>query len=197
MSGVFLIFSIVVFYQSISAQNVKPNDNRSSVSSGNPNAVARIEVFYDLQCGPCVSFHSILKNVENKFRDNVLITFRHFPLRIPTHDKSFLAAKVVEAAHVQGKGRKMLDMVLANQTEWTANPQAKSILFSYARKLRLDMKRFRDDLENEEILHKIVGDVVNANELKLTSTPTVFLNGKQLTHVEALEIETKLKDIVK
>ena len=59
------------------------------------------------------------------------------------------------------------------------------------------MKRFRSDLESETVLHRIIGDMFLAKQLKLNSTPTVFLNGEQIQYPDALDIETKIQEIVK
>lgn len=197
LGGTFLVIYFAVFCLSVFTQNTKLNEREFPLRSGNPNAFAKIEVFYDLQCASCAAYHPTLKSIEGKFGDKILATFRHFPMNLPTHDKAFLAARVVEAANVQGKGRQMLDMVLANQKKWTADPRAESMFFGYALTLRLNMQLFRKDFESEKTLHRIVDDLVLVKQLNLTATPTVFLNGKQLTFVEAIEIETKIKDLVK
>jgi protein-disulfide isomerase len=187
----------VIFSFVAAGQNAKPPAWIQPLSSGNPNAIAKIEVYYDLQCPSCANFHSILKKVEAEFGENVGVTFRHFPLMIPAHDKAFMAARMVEAAHVQGRGREMLDLVLVNQKRWTANKWAKSILFGYAARLKLNMPQFREDFEDEILLRPIINDLIRAKELKLNSTPTVFLNGKELPFIEALDLATKIKEIVK
>lgn len=197
ISGVCLAVVLTLFAVTVSAQNAMSSNRLTPLSSGKPDAMAKIEVFYDLQCPSCANLHSILMGVEKKFGVDIFITFRHFPLRIPAHDKAFTAAKMVEAAHVQGKGRQMLDLILTNQKSWTANKRARTIFFGYATALRLNMPQFREDYENEETIYRIVDDLFKVKELKLNSTPTFFLNGKQLTFIEALDIETKIKEILK
>lgn len=167
------------------------------LQSGSRTAAVKIEVFYDLQCPSCANFHLVLRKLEQKYGNDLLITFRHFPLRIPAHDKAFMAARMVEAAHVQGKGREMLDLILANQRKWTTNKLAKTLFFGYAAKLKLDMPEFRNDFEYGESVYLIVDDLFRAYELKLRGTPSVFLNGKELTINEAFELDTKIKEIVK
>jgi protein-disulfide isomerase len=123
--------------------------------------------------------------------------FRHFPLNIPAHDKAILAAKVVEAANLQDKGIQMLDMVLANQKNWTADPRAKIIFLGYATKLGLDLRLFRKDLESDSAFYRIANDIALAQNLKLNSTPSVFLNGKMITFAEAENIEEKIAELIK
>lgn len=181
----------------IFAFSVVGQDSRDGLVWGNKDAAVKIEIYYDLQCGSCATFHAGLKRIEERFGDKVHITFRHFPLSIPAHDKAILAARALESAQLQGQGWKMLDMILAGQKRWSPNRNAKYILLAYAKRLRLNMKRFRSDLESETVLHRIIGDMFLAKQLKLNSTPTVFLNGEQIQYPDALDIETKIQEIVK
>ena len=188
----FVPLLLVTFAFSVVGQN-----SSERLERGNKDAAVKIEVYYDLQCGSCAAFHTVLNRVEKKFGDSVLITFRHFPLSIPAHDKAILAARVLEAAQLQGKGWKMLDMILDGQNQWSPNRNAKYVFLTYAKRLRLNIRRFRSDLESETVLHRIIDDMFLAKQLKINSTPTVFLNGEQLQYSDVLEIETKIKEIVK
>ena len=181
----------------MASQAICQNSIEKPLEIGKPNADAKIEVFYDLQCPTCANFHSILKSVEDRFRDKVFVTFRHFPLGIPAHDKAFLAARVVEAARLQGKGLKMLDLILANQRKWTAKKNAQAIFYSYAPALKLNIQLFRDDFESDAVIQAIVRDIERAHSLKLNSVPTIFVNGKEISFVEALDLGTVIEKIVK
>lgn len=191
----FLVFLITIFGFPFLAQNVKPTE--PPTQNAKSEAGVRIEVYYDLQCPACRKYQSVLKNAEAKFGNQILVTFRHFPLRIPAHDKAIMAARMVEAAKLQGKGRLMLDTILANQENWTTSVKARTVLFGYAAKLNLDMRRFRDDYEDDKTMRPIIEDILRANKLKLTSTPTVFLNEKELSYQDALDLEARIKELIK
>ena len=196
--GVFLALLLAILALSAPAQNAPAPTWYSPLSNGNPNAAVKIEVYYDLQCPTCATYHVKLAQLKQKYGDDILITVRHNPLRIPAHDKALMAARVVEAANNQRKGWQMLNMVLANQNKWSANKRAKTLLFAYATRLRLNMSKFREDFDNDEkIIHRIADDLCRAKQLNITATPTVFLNGKQLEFVDALNIEEKIKEIIK
>ncbi len=195
--GLFSTLCFSIFVLPSFAQNVKQADGRLPFRSGKSDAIAKVEVYYDLQCPSCANFHSILKVVENKFGDKVSVTFRHFPLDIPAHDKAFLAARVVEAARVQGKGREMLDLIMANQANWTATKSAAIIFVGYATALKLNIKHFREDFESDSVIHGIVNDIERAKTLGVKSVPTIFVNGKELTYAEALDLETIIQNLVK
>ena len=154
---------------------------------GKQNAKFQIEVFVDLQCPTCASYNEILKSLEKKYSDQILLTIRHYPL--PQHDKALLAAKMVEAAYRQHKGFEMLDMILANQKAWTTDEKAQEIFFGYAKKLGLKMEQFKQDFSSEQTDLRIRQDVSRAKSLELTATPSVLLDHKLLTYAEDLDIE--------
>jgi len=156
---------------------------------GNPNAKNKLEVFVDFQCPSCAAFNKKLNALKAKYPNGILIIFRHFPLNIPAHDKAFLVAKVAEAAGKQGKFWEMYNLLLENQKKWTANPSVEKIFINYAKKLRLNIKVFKIDLQSEEITEKINLDLQKVKFLKLNSTPTVFLNDKELRFDEFSNLE--------
>lgn len=191
-----LLLSILIL--AVSLVSILGQDNTAGLEIGDKHtAKAKIEIFYDLQCGSCTFYHETIKEIEKKYKGMISVTFRHFPLSIPAHDKAIMAARMVEAAKVQNRGLQMLDMVLADQRNWSTSKVAKSIFFGYAKKLKLNQRKFRRDFEDEGIIHRIVADIVRARELKLNSTPTVFLNGEQLSFADAGEIERKIQELVK
>ncbi len=166
------------------------------LQSGDPKAPVKIEVYFDLQGPSCANFQSILIKAERKFKGKLFIVFRYFPLNIPAHDKSIMAARVVEAARSQGKGRTMLDMIFARQKLWSYDAKAKAILFGYAKELGLKMPQFRFDYDDDTTIRAIMNDATRASKLNLNSTPTVFLNDKELSFADALELESTIAKII-
>jgi len=166
------------------------------LTSGDPKAPIKIEVYNDLQCPQCANFNGILGRAERRFKGKLFIVFRHFPLDLPAHDKSIMAARVVEAAKRQGQGRAMLDRILARQKLWTSEPTAKILLFGYAKELGLKMPQFRSDYDDDTTIRSIMNDATRARLLNLNSTPTVFLNDKELDFRDVLELESKLAEIL-
>jgi len=164
---------------------VQPGAN-DPLHFGNPDAQIKVEVFIDLQCPACADYNERLRAVEEKYPKKVQIIFRHFPLAM--HDKAMIAARAVEAANEQGKGLQMTDLMFANQKLWSDDPKVK-MFAGYARRLGLDLDRFSRNFDSEAILNRVQQDIARARSLKLNSTPTVFIDGKELTYPEALEIE--------
>jgi len=156
---------------------------------GKLNAKYQLEVFVDFQCPTCAAYNKKLDALRKKYPNDILITFRNFPLSIPAHDKALLAAKIAEAAGKQNKFWEMYDLLLRDQQKWTANKLAEQIFASYARKLRLNIKEFTADLKSKDVAERISLDLERAKFLKLYSTPSVLLNGKILDFTDALNLE--------
>ena len=168
----------------------RPSTGGSVLTVGDPRAANRIEVFYDLQCSTCASFHSTLKGVIDRHRDKVFVIFRHFPLEI--HANAFMASSVAEAARRQGKGLEMIELLLDEQTRWSTSAQPYRLIFGYVDKLGLDRKRFKEDVISDDVIRTVVLDMNRAKKLAVASTPTVFLNGKLLNYSESLALESAI-----
>jgi len=167
-----------------------------TVRSGNPAAPVKIEIFYDLTCPACARFHKIVRETEEAYKGKIYVIFRQWPLFIQGHEKSIKAARVVEAANLQGKGREMLDLVLEKQKTWSTTPGEKAIFFEYARKLGLDMKKFGDDYDDDLVIRPIIEDSVRASSLKLSYTPTIYVNGIEWSFADALDLKNKVKQFI-
>ena len=105
-------FLIVIVLTPAYPQIQRATDYNSPIRLGPDNAPIKLEVFYDMQCPSCASFHPNLKAVLVKYQGKLQVTFRHFPIWL--HDKAFLAGIAVEAANQQGKGFEMIDILLSN-----------------------------------------------------------------------------------
>ena len=186
----------ICFGLAVGQEEPAPGPRTLSLHSGDPNAPVKIEVYYDLQCPACTRFHKILKETEEAYPGKIFVTFRQWPLNLPAHDKAIRAARVVEAANMQGRGREMLDLVMDGQKTWSVSANAKTILFGYARKLGLDMEKFDIDYDDDEAVRPVIEDSIRANRLKLTYTPTVLVNGQEWSFIDALDLKSKVKQLV-
>src|SRR5262249_29821716 len=114
------------------------------------------------------------------------VTFKHFPLVI--HPKARLAHQAAQAAAEQGKFWEMHDLLFANQRR-----VEREDLVAYARQLGLDVERFRKDLDDPRLKERIESDRADGEKLRISGTPTFFVNGKQYVGARSLD---QLKQIV-
>src|SRR5205085_5718412 len=113
------------------------------------------------------------------------------------HEHGYLAACAAEAAGLQDHFWEMHDLLYQNQSEWHeeetgqlnlfgsnpyhAKPDAREVFSSYAAKLGLDVERFKQDIDSDEVKARISSDRVRVDSLKIDRTLTVYINGH---HVE-------------
>lgn len=147
---------------------------------GLASAPATIEEFGDFQCPPCASLHPELKKIEAEYGPRLRVVFRHLPLQ-QIHKNAAAAAQAAEAAGRQGRFWQMHDMLYEKQKAWESATDVRPLLASYARDLGLDVERFTNDLNSGEVNNRIRADLLRADSLGVTGTPTLFLNGREVT----------------
>ena len=139
---------------------------------GSPMAQVTIFEFSDFQCPHCKMASPQLKKIVEESNGKVKLIFKQYPL--PGHPKARECAKAAIAAHKQGKFWEMHDLLFDNQDRLqSAN------LEEYAKKLGLDLKRFRADLASKETAAKIEADIAEGREAGVDSTPSIYVNDRR------------------
>ena len=145
---------------------------------GLASAPVRIEEFGDFECPPCGAFHPILKKMRAEYGDKLYITFRENPL--PTHDHAIPAASAAEAAGMQGKFWEMHALIFEHQNEWKLAFDVRPIFEGYAKQIGLDVERYKRDVASDRVEQRIFLDGKRARSMGVNSTPTVFLNDREV-----------------
>jgi protein-disulfide isomerase len=137
------------------------------------DAEVKIVVFSDFQCPFCRQFSPSLREIEKNGVEGARtkVEFRNFPLDF--HPRAQLAAQAAMAAAKQDKFWEMHDLLFANQDQLKRED-----LVRYAEQLKLDMARFRRDIDSDEIKALIDADRKAGEKLRVQGTPTFFINGK-------------------
>ena len=139
---------------------------------GSPMAQVTIYEFSDFQCPHCKMAAPMLKKVVEESNGKVKLVFKQYPL--PGHPRAREASKATIAAQKQGKFWEMHDLLCENQDELqTAN------LEDYAKKIGLDLKRFKADMASKETDKKIEADIAEGHKAGVDSTPSVFVNDRR------------------
>src|SRR5438309_2559161 len=112
---------------------------------GKKDAAVTIEEFGDFQCPPCSMMATVLKKIEEDYKDRVRLIFHHFPLA--NHANARPAAHAVEAAHLQGHFWEMHDLLYKEQNNWAKATDVAPLLIGYAGSIGLDTERFKKDME--------------------------------------------------
>ena len=131
-----------------------------SQSLGNKDATNYLVEFSDFQCPACRAYVPAVSELATKYSDKLLIVYRHFPL--PQHAYAKQAAYIAEAAGLEGKFWETAKMLFDNQDAFSDE------FFS---------TQFPQFTPNDAIKQKVDRDLNLARMLKISSTPTFFLNG--------------------
>jgi protein-disulfide isomerase len=167
------------FYgNSISNLNV-PDVSSSDWVYGNLSAPIKLIEYGDFECPACAFYAPLLKKLVDESENKLLLVFRHFPLKT-IHKNALISAYAAEAAGKQGKFWEMLEKIYENQKEWNylKENEAKDIFIKYAEDLKLDISKFKEDINSQEIIKKIEDSYEESLKLNLSYTPTFILNGK-------------------
>ena len=139
---------------------------------GSPMAPVTIYEFSDFQCPHCKTTAPVLKKLVEESNGKVKLVFKQYPL--PMHPKAREASKATIAADKQGKFWEMHDLLFEKQSELqTAN------LDDYAKKIGLDMKRFKADMQSKETEKKIEADLAQGHAVGVDSTPSIYVNDRR------------------
>lgn len=146
---------------------------------GNAEASVNLIEYSDFQCPACKSFYPVVKALSEEYPDDLVVVYRHFPLK-SIHRNAFAAAKASEAAGKQNKFWEMHDLIFDNQEDWENERNPKDKFTSYAKELELDEEKFFNDFESSEVESDVNSDLLKANSLGVNSTPTFYLNGNKI-----------------
>jgi protein-disulfide isomerase len=151
-----------------------------------------IDEFGDYQCPPCGYLHPILKTLKREYGNRIQIEFHQLPLQI--HPHALEAAFAAEAAGLQGKFWEMHNLLYDNQSVWTNVGDFQPFLIDYAGQIGLDIPRFQRDMNGLQVVNIISEDGRRAVQLRVESTPTVFIDGLYIPNKD-LTIEQLRKEI--
>ncbi|MGI8640121.1 MAG: DsbA family protein [Pyrinomonadaceae bacterium] len=155
---------------------------------GSPAAAVTVEEFADYQCATCGTQHPKMKQLTGLYGNRIKFIYRSYPL-IQIHKNAYNSAVAAEAAGLQGKFWAMQDQLFTNRQEWENSPEARKKFEEYAQKLGLDVPKFQNDVLGLPAKSRVDADMQRGRSLTLNGTPTIFINGKQLTP-EQMEVET-------
>ena len=150
---------------------------------GSPTAPVIVVEFADLQCPACKAAQPIVKQVLEKYGQDVYFVWRHY-YPLSSHKNSKIAANASEAAG-QEKFFEFVDRVYTNQGEWENSGEADEIFEKYASEIGLDLEKFKADLNTGN--QSIESDFALGNKFSVTSTPTFFINGQKYSGVVQLD----------
>lgn len=162
-------------------KNILSSDLEFDINVGDPNAPIKIVEYASLSCGHCKNFHkNVFYNLKKDYIDTgkVYFKYRHYPL----NGSAVKGALIVECAP-EANQQATLGALFKGQGQWAfAKNESQLIdrLQTIALIAGLDKEEFSKCYGDEERQKRLLELMKKANkELKVDSTPTVFINGSR------------------
>ncbi len=160
----------------------RPVDVEHDHVRGPVQAPLTLVEYGDFECPFCGRATGVVRELRERFGDELRYVFRHLPLT-DVHGYAELAAEAAEAAAAQGRFWDMHDMLFAHQGELALED-----LLGYAGELGLDVERFSRDLQDGAGDGRIRRDVESAEASGARGTPTFFVGTAR--HIGPYDAET-------
>ncbi len=154
------------------------NNSESIHIRGNPDAPVTLEEFGDFQCPPCGNFAGFIDGLVKEYDPRLRVVFRNFPLANHKHARE--AALAAEAAGLQGRFWEMHDLLYREQAVWSNADNVPELFNGYAGMIGLNLDQFKKDMDGEKTKARVDSDHQRGDSLGVQSTPTVFINNRQL-----------------
>lgn len=167
----------------------------SAASLGPKNAPVTLVVFSDFQCPFCSKMASgLMQEIIPSDGDKARVLFRHFPL--PMHPWARRAAEATACAGIQSDKYfwTLHDYIFGHQRELTQENVVAKIAEQGGIMVGFDEDRFKSCVDQHETAAQVDQDITAGKELKVSGTPTLFINGQRVAGYRAEEIRTLIRE---
>ena len=155
---------------------------------GPANAPVTITEYASLTCPHCATFaEKVFPKIKSEFIDTgkIRYVFREFPLDIKAAAGSLLARCI--ATDDAPKYFAVIDLLFKQQNDWVMKNTTET-LTRIGKQAGLTQQAVEDCLKDQALLDKIAADQKYAADvLKVTSTPTFFINGEIIKGEQSFE----------
>jgi len=174
------------------AENRAKLDLKGAASTGNPEAAITVVEFADFECPVCRNLHEALRGLLPKYPQARLV-FKDFPLE-QVHPWARTGALAGRCAYQQDPKAfwKMYDYLYDNQDLISA-ANAWDKMTDYASRAGLDTDNFKACMTSPEAASAVDASIANAKLLDVSSTPTLFVNGRRIVGADPHQLEQLLQ----
>ena len=149
---------------------------KDNLIAGNEKAKNKVVLFSDPLCPFCMDYIPTVIAEVNKNKENIALYYYAFPLT-QIHPASLPLSKLIDIAHSKG----VVDVITKAYTiDWSKYFDEKStdeakILEAFNKELGTDIKI--EELNKKELNAKIEKDIAMADDVLVSGTPTIYVNG--------------------
>ncbi len=149
-------------------------------SVGPVNAPVTIVEYADLQCPTCQRMHEFLETkLLPRYGNKLRVIFKEYPL--PMHDWSFTAAIADQCAFEINPSTYMpLRTAIFKSQQLINITNVRDTLLSLGEQAGLDRVQLAGCLDAKSSVPRIQRDIAEAKRIDVTSTPTLFINGRMM-----------------
>lgn len=165
------------------------------------DAKVMIIEYADYQCPGCATTFPFLSEVVKEYKGKVGLIFRSFILSY--HKNGTAAAYAANAAALQGYWQPFATLLFKNQSEWEdLNAEKRDAkfktYFEEATNKKGNTEQFFKDMNDEAVKKKVKADMAVARLVKISETPTIFVNGQKLStnSVNEADFKKNLKNLI-
>jgi protein-disulfide isomerase len=151
-------------------------------SLGPESAPVTLVEFSDLQCPFCRSVAPTLERLREAYGDRIRIVWKDFPLT-QIHPQAFQAGEAAHCAGEQGRFWEYHDRLFANQDRLLPDD-----LRAHAAGIGLDAAAFDACLAASTYAGRVQAGVTQGTSLGVSSTPTVYVNGRLISGAQPYEL---------
>ena len=164
-------------------------DLKDAPTTGDAKAPVALVEYSDFECPVCRSLHDTLRNILPNYGNKVRVVFKDFPLE-QIHPWARTAALGGRCAYSQDPKAfwKIYDLIYDNQ-EIISAENAWTKMLDYAGQIGLDTDKFKACLASPEAGAAVNASHDNGTKLEVTSTPTVFVNGRRMVGADPRLLE--------
>ncbi|WP_148863972.1 DsbA family protein [Marinobacter fonticola] len=151
------------------------------VSIGDADAPVVVREFADYQCPACARFAPASKRLRDEYVKSGQVRLVFYDLPLTQHEYAQEAALAARCAADQDAFWPMHDRLFEHQGEWSSSSDPVGTFARYADELGLDSRRLERCVETELHRQDISQSVGVAQQLRVASTPTVYVDNIRLT----------------
>ena len=167
----------------------KPQIYDDSPVLGDADAPVTIFEFSCFACPYSAEVQQILKQVMNKYHEQVKIVWKDLPM-VEVYDDALLAHQAARCAGQQGKFWQYHDLLWQNQADFSIGN-----LSNLARVAGLNLADFETCLNGDEALFALKKDTDEANDLLISGTPHFYINSQELLGAVKFEDFTRIINV--
>lgn len=159
-----------------------------ALAQGAEEAPVTLMVFSAFSCPYCAEGRKMLDGLQAKYPGKLRVIFKHYPMGADA--AAYLPHEAALAAGEQGKFQAMHDALFSKQ----GGSHDRAALGELARQLKLDMRRFNTALDQHAQLARLKDDIAEAGALKVSATPTFYIQGYKLEGLHKAEVFEQIID---